>query len=168
MPMNTESERRRARRATLSLDEIIAAFALERDRHVTSGPATPAELRAVERAISRALPSSLSAFLRRCGAGLFFHGDEIFGPRRVMIHDIELVPDLLSIRGRLTKDGRLPDGYLPFHRARGLVHLIALDAAASGARIVSLPETEPHADLESFLEAIVLPRRLHDDAPVGG
>ena len=95
------------------------------------------------------------------GGGLYFHGHEIFGPKHVVIHDIELVPDVLTIRRWLSAQGiEVPAGVLPFHRARGVIHL--LDARpGSNERVLTLGGSATFPDLASFLDAIVLPRAVH-------
>lgn len=156
--IETEVERRQARRGTMPLVDILEAFARGADRHMTAGPATEQELRRLEQALGHPLPASFRAFLSRLGGGLFFHGHEIFGPRRVMIHDIELVPDVLSVRRRLVKEGGLPQGILPLHRARGVIHVIDVRPENGGEWIDTLSPSLPYADLASFLETVVLPR----------
>ena len=152
-----ERERRAPRAATLTLDQILEAFARDQAQHMTGGPASETDLREHERAIGKPLAGSLRAFLSRFGGGLFYHGHEIFGPHRVMIHDIELVPDIMSVRRRLGREGMdLPEGLIPFHRARGLIHF--MDLRQGGDAVLSLPWSAPCHDLPSFLETVVLPR----------
>jgi cell wall assembly regulator SMI1 len=150
-----EGERRKPRPATLSFDDILAAFQRDQDRHMNSGPSTQAELGHVEAALGVALPQPLRAFLMRFGGGIFYNGHEIFGPMRCMVHDIELVPDVLSVRQRLKEEHGLADGLIPLHRARGVVHVIDLRSGA----IARLDGGEPHPDLGAFLENVVMPRR---------
>jgi hypothetical protein len=159
-----DSERRQPRPATLRLEDVLDALAREESQHLTGGPSTEADLAALESALGFPLPSDLRAFLRRLGGGLFFQGHEIFGPRRVMRHDIELVPDILSMRRWLAQDrpAGVPEGFLPIHRARGVVHVMDARPARPGESIVSLTPETPYTDLASFLETVVLPRRPHD------
>lgn len=140
----------------MTLDEILDRFACHGDHHLTNGPATAVELRELERAVGRPLPASFRAFLRRLGGGLFYGGHEIFGPHRVMVHDIELVPSLTAIRSGPCAE-RLPDGLVPFHRIGGILHAFDLRDPADAERIVSLPCGSTYPDLPSFLEAVVLP-----------
>jgi hypothetical protein len=152
-----ESERRAPRPATRTLPEILDAFTRDAADHMTGEPSSERDLLQLERAVGRPLPASLRAFLSRFGGGLFYHGHEIFGPLRVMIHDIELVPDMLSVRRRLAREGVVPpEGLIPFHRARGLVHF--MDLRQPGDAVLSLPWSTPYPDLGSFLENVVLPR----------
>lgn len=122
---------------------------------MNSGPSTQAELGHVEAALGAALPQALRAFLMRFGGGIYYNGHEIFGPTRCMVHDIELVPDLLSMRQRLKDEGGLAEGLSPLHRARGVVHVIDLRSGS-----VALREGgDAYPDLAAFLENVVLPRR---------
>jgi len=159
-----ENERRRPRVAVLTFDEVLEAFEGAREEHILGSPSTEWELGRLEQTLGAPLPASFRVFLERLGGGLFFRGHEIFGPRRVMVHDIELVPDILSMRRTLAAQGStLPERAIPFHRARGTIHFLRLgggSGAANGAgEIVSLPASEASApNLESFLETVVMPR----------
>jgi hypothetical protein len=154
-----ERERRRPRPGSLKLGQILETFASAEDQHLRGEPASEDELSRLERELRCRLPESLRAFLGRFGGGLFFHGHEIFGPRRVVIHDIELVPDALAMRRRLEASATLPEGAIPFHRARGVVHLVDSRPESGGERVFSIPPAQPYPDLASFLESVVLPRR---------
>jgi hypothetical protein len=153
-----ETERRRPRQSSLNFEEVLAAFEHARDQHVLGGPATDVELWQLERTLGAPLPTQFRSFLSRLGGGLYFSGHEIFGTRRVMVHDIELVPDILSLRLALAAQGAaLPPLTIPFHRARGRVHCLKLAPEERG-RIVSIPEAPAAPNLESFLETVVMPR----------
>lgn len=117
--------------------------------------ATEDELRRLEEALGRPLPTPLRTLLREVGGGLYEGGHEIFGPSRVMIHDIELVPDLLTVRARLAAEGRLDPGLVAFHRGGATFHLLRTDGAGAG-RVISLPAGRVYADLASFLEQVLL------------
>src|SRR5262245_31370135 len=106
------------------MEDLIARCEADRGQHMTGGPASEDELRQLEAALGGPLPEAYRQFLRRLGGGVFYLKHEMFGARRVMIHDIELVPDVLSFRSRL---GALPPSWLPIHRSDGQVH--ALDLA---------------------------------------
>ncbi len=163
MPWGDETERRRTRRGVLSLDQVLEAFERDKAEHVLGSPSTEEELARLEQALGAPLPLPLRLFLARLGGGLFFRGHEIFGTRRLMVHDIELVPDILTMRRALEAQGiELPDGAIPIHRARGTVHFMRLDSGAAG-RIESIPPSAPCPDFSSFLEIVVLPR-----LPAGG
>jgi len=118
-------------------------------------PASEEDLDRLEEALGHPLPTSLRALLREVGGGLYEGGHEIFGPSRVMIHDIELVPDLLTMRARLIAQGLLPPQLLPFHRAGATLHLIRLEGA-DGDGVVSLPAGRVYGDLASFVEQVLL------------
>ena len=154
-----ETERRQARRGALTLDQVLDAFEHSKEEHVLGSRSTEAELTRLEQALGSTLPRSFRRFLTRLGGGLFFRGHEIFGTRRVMIHDIELVPDILSVCRTLEAQGvEIPQGTIPFHRARGTIHFMQLDGALGAGRIVAIPPGEPCPSFESFLEIVVLPR----------
>lgn len=159
-----EVERRRSRQGTLTLGEILDAFARHQDHHMIGDAASEQELRRVEQALGRALPASFRAFLTRFGGGLFFHGHEVFGPRRVMIHDIELVPDILTMVRRVASEG-LPAGLVPIHRARGVIHFLDLRPEGGGEQVVSFSGAAAFPNLASFLETVVLPRGSAADPP---
>jgi hypothetical protein len=128
--------------------------ALERDMsaHVTAGPSTDGELEALTRVLGSPLPEALACFLRRLGGGLYYNGDEIFGPRRVVIHDIELVPDILSVRSQLAKKQiPVPDGVIPFHRKGGTLHLV--DVRQGRDPVFAMPAAETFPDIRTFLYA---------------
>ena len=159
MSPKNETERRRTRPGLLTFDQILEVFERTRDEHAVGEPSTEEELARLEQSVGAPLPPSLRVFLTRIGGGLFFHGHEIFGPRRVMIHDIELVPDMLSVRRLLEAQGtKLPDHTIPIHRARGVVHVMRLGPAETAGQIESIPPAALSPNLESFLEIVVLPR----------
>src|SRR6476619_7184534 len=124
-------------------------------------PASEEELHRIDEALGRPLPAPLRSLLHEVGSGLYEGGHEIFGPLRLMLHDIELVPDLLSVRARLTADGLLHQHFLPFHRGGATFHLIRTEGAGSGC-VVSLPAGRVYADLASFIEQVLL--RAHGGA----
>jgi hypothetical protein len=140
----------------MTLDEIVERFARDGEYHLTNGPATAAELLALERAVGCPLPGSFRTFLARLGGGLFYAGHEIFGPHRVMVHDIELVPSLLTICSGPGAE-RLPVGLVPFHRMGAILHAFDLRGSAGAGRIVAFPYGSTYPELASFLEAEVLP-----------
>jgi hypothetical protein len=85
-----EGERRKPRPASLSMEDILAVFQRDQDRHMNSGPSTQTELGHLEAGLGTPLPPSFRSFLMRLGGGLFYNGHEIFGPTRCMVHDIDL------------------------------------------------------------------------------
>ena len=73
--------------------------ALERDRHRhLLAPSTEEDLQRLERAIEHPLPAQYRHFLGRLGGGIYYDRHEVFGAARLMIHDIELVPDVFAVR----------------------------------------------------------------------
>jgi SMI1/KNR4 family protein SUKH-1 len=140
----------------MTLDEIVERFARDGEYHLTNGPATAAELLALERAVGHSLPDSFRTFLARLGGGLFYAGHEIFGPHRVMVHDIELVPSLTAIRTGPCAE-RIPEGLVPFHRMGGTLHAFDLRGSAGAGRIVAFPYGSTYPELASFLDDEVLP-----------
>jgi hypothetical protein len=152
-------ERRTVKPGTLSLDQVLAAFTRDMDRHVTGGSASDTDLRRLEGVIGHRLPNSFRAVLTQLGGGLFFHGHEIFGPQRVMIHDIELVPGIVSVRDWLAHSRGLPEGLIPFHRARGVIHVLDLRLNDANERVSRLDGPDEYPNLATFLETVVLPRR---------
>jgi len=142
----------------MTLEEILERIELDQAQHMTGGPAAEQEIAELEGRLSRPLPASYRAFLSRLGAGIFYQQHEIFGSRRVMIHDIELVPDVVSMQRQLERDEpRLRQGQLPLHRAGGILHLIDLNPGADCGRVVRAEDQVGYPDLATFLEAIVLP-----------
>jgi len=126
----------------------------DRASHMLGGPCSELDLRAVEQALGLPLPPPLRLFLSRMGGGVFYLKHEVFGARRVMIHDIEIVPDILSFRAWLGPEVR-PD-VLPFHRADGRIHAMALGGDGSAVHV--LGETEArYPDLTSFFRQVVVP-----------
>ena len=117
-------------------------------------PATEEDLRHLERALGAPLPPELRALLSDIGAGLYEHGHEVFGPSRVMIHDIELVPDMLSMRARLGAEGAAPGQVVPFHRGGGAVHVIRIAGPRLG-EVLSLPPGATYPDLPTFIERVM-------------
>jgi len=140
--------------SSMHIEILLARCEADRNRHMAGGAASEEELRSVEEALRRPLPEPFRLFLRRLGGGVFYLKHEIFGARRVMIHDIELVPDLLSFRSWLGT--AVPAGLLPIHRADGKLHVLDLDAGpCAPVRPLGAPG-RTYPDFTSFLEQIVL------------
>src|SRR5688500_6397413 len=106
--------------ATPRMDELIGCLRAARDLHIVGSGGTEDDLRATEERLGHPLPSPFRHFLQRQGGGIYYLRHEIFGARRVMVHDIETVPDLLSFRQWL--GASVPAGWLPFHRSEGRIH----------------------------------------------
>jgi hypothetical protein len=139
-----------------------ALAALERDaaEHMIAGPTGDEELAQLEGRLGLRLPSAFRRFLERLGGGLFYEQHEIFGARRVLIHDIELVPDLVTFCRRLDAgDARPARGLLPFHRAGEVVHLLDLrDEGRASPAVRALDGSDRYPDFEAFLESLAPPR----------
>jgi hypothetical protein len=132
------------------LEKLLERIEEDASRHHTAGPASEADLAKLEAALGHALPAPFRAFLERSGSGLYYDRHEIFGPLHTMIHDIELVPPLLSVcRG-------LPPGVIPVHRADALVHFMDL---RGGGRVpvFSLLSSDRYSDFTTFLHEVVVP-----------
>jgi hypothetical protein len=144
----------------VTLEEALQILEKDQQRHMTAEPSSERELDSLEEALGRRLPEQFRSLLARLGGGILYERHEVFGTRRLMIHDIELVPDLVSFRHRLVDGGgpELADDLVPFHRADGVVHL--LDLRSSGvAYVMSADGKHSYPDLASFLEQVVLPGR---------
>ena len=118
-------------------------------------PASEDDLRRLEAALGSSLPQELRRLLREIGAGLYEHGHEVFGPARVMIHDIELVPDLLSVRARLGAADGMPRDAVPFHRGSRGIHFIRTAGPHAG-EVWSASGGTTYPDLGAFVEAVLL------------
>src|SRR5262245_10375647 len=121
------------------MDALISQCQAHCRDHMTSGPCAEAELQSIEDRLGAPLPPLFRLFLQRTGGGVYYLRHEIFGARRVMIHDIELVPDLLTFREWL---GAVPGEWLPIHRSEGRVHAIELGQGES-ARVRPLDGVGP-------------------------
>jgi hypothetical protein len=143
----------------MTIDEALARIEADRTAHMIAGPSDAAELAAIEAKLGRPLPEAFRAFLLRLGGGIFYQRHEVFGGHRTMIHDIELVPDLLSMKRRLEaeKTAGLREGLLPVHRAEGVVHLVELAEGPGYGRILCLTSPAVYADFASFLDKVVRP-----------
>jgi SMI1/KNR4 family protein SUKH-1 len=132
---------------------------LEKDlaRHMTTDRPSELELDALEEALGGKLPEQFRTLLSRVGGGIFYERHELFGARRLMVHDIELVPDLLSFHRRFAADNQTAPtaALVPFHRADGVVHLLDLRSGAEA--VVSADGGRSYPDLASFLLRVVIP-----------
>jgi hypothetical protein len=153
-----ERERMSAENAGGSrLEAALAAFERDAAEHLTAGPAEAGELRQLEEKLHLRLPTAFRCFLERLGGGLFYERHEIFGAHRVLIHDIEMVPDLVSFCRRIEADGgACGRRFLPFHRAGSVVHLLDVsnpDALSPAVR--SLDGSESYPDFVAFLQTLM-------------
>ena len=136
----------------MDLDTLLARLEADRARHLIAGPATPQEIAQLEQSLGCALPAALRALLTRVGWGLLYDRHELFGPRPLIIHDIELVPSLLVARRALAGPGGPRCGEaLPFHRTGGVVHAIDL----ADGRVLRADGGPGFPDLARFLEELV-------------
>jgi|1185.fasta_scaffold131498_2 hypothetical protein len=145
---------READEIALRLARAIATLAAGSEARMTA-PVPEHDLDRIERALDHPLPEELRTMLRALGAGLYEQGHEVLGPTRVMIHDIEIVPDMLSVRARLAAEGGLEPGLVPFHRVGGRVHLVRASGPRSG-EVVSIPEGAIYPHLAAFIEQVLL------------
>jgi hypothetical protein len=143
----------------VTIEEALGALARDRGRHMMTELASERDLDVLEEALGERLPEDFRALLVRFGGGIFYERHELFGARRLMIHDIELVPDLLSFRRLLAAEGgpAAEAGLVPFHRADGKVHLLDL-RRATRAPVLSAEGERSYPDLACFLEQVVIPR----------
>src|SRR3954468_24338318 len=138
------------------IDELILRCEAEGGLHITGEGNADEELVGIETRLGHRLPTPYRVFLRRLGGGVYYLRHEIFGARRVMTHDIELVPDVLSFTQWLGRT--VPAGWLPIHRSAEGVHVIQL-GVADPAPVRALGGVGiTYADFTSFLEALVLTR----------
>jgi SMI1/KNR4 family protein SUKH-1 len=137
------------------LASFIESLGMRADARMTAR-ASEEDLRRLEETLGRAVPEPLRTLLREVGGGLYEGGHEFFGPTRVMIHDIELVPDMLTMRARLGAGGHLEENLLPFHREGSTVHLLRTDGEGRG-QVIAHPAGRVYPDLVAFVEQVVLP-----------
>jgi hypothetical protein len=135
------------------VDALIACLRTARDRHIVGGGCTEEDLRATEERLGHALPLAFRLFLQRQGGGIYYLRHEIFGARRVMVHDIEMVPDLLSFRQWLA--AAAPDGWLPIHRTEGRMHAIRLGGEEPAPVRALEPGGPTYPDFATFLESLI-------------
>lgn len=142
----------------VAINEVLAILERDRARHLTADPLSEWELDQAEQALGLQLPREFRIFLAHLGGGILYEAHEVFGPRRLMVHDIELVPDFVSFRRHFiaTRSEARDECFLPFHRAGGLVH--GFDLSEKGEPGVhSLDRTRSYPSLAHFLQAVVLP-----------
>ena len=127
--------------------DVLGAVERHAAEHLRFGAVPPADVAELEARIGRRLPPALAAALETIGNGIFFGKEELLGPRRLMIHDIELLPDMMTVKART--EG-LPEDWLPFHRCDGALHVVDLAPAAFG-EVRSWPDRASHGDVAAFL-----------------
>jgi hypothetical protein len=135
------------------LDALIARLRTARDLHIVGSGCTDEDLRVTEERLSQPLPQVFRLFLQRQGGGIYYLRHEIFGARRVMVHDIEMVPDLLSFNHWLGT--AVPDGWLAIHRSEGRVHAIRV-GVKEPAPVRAIEVGGPsYPDFTNFLESLI-------------
>lgn len=138
------------------MDDALAVLERDGAPHLTQR-CSERDLDVLEEALGQRLPADFRALLARVGGGILYDKHELFGGRRLMVHDIELVPDLMSVRRRLEESRpRWPAHLVPIHRCEGELHLLDL-SPANGSAPVLAEDGRAWPDLPAFLEAVVLP-----------
>jgi len=150
----------------MTIAEVLELIERDQPRHMTAEPASEPELDRLEAALGVRLPPEFREFLARLGGSILYERHEVFGPRRLMVHDIELVPDLLSFREQFARRGgaELARALVPFHRADGVVNLLDLREGAELA-VVSEDGARSYSDLACFLEQAVIPSKEPPGSP---
>ncbi len=126
---------------------LAAQIGRRESEHLRFGPVPPAEIAALEARIGRSLPPALVSALETVGNGIFFGKEELFGPRRMMVHDIELLPDMMTVKAAAPG---MPEAWLPFHRRDGALHVVDLSDEFFG-QVRSWPEGAPQGGVADFL-----------------
>jgi hypothetical protein len=135
------------------IDDLIARCEADGGLHITADGNTDEELSAIEARLGYSLPTAYRAFLHRLGGGVYYMRHEIFGTVRVMTHDIELVPDVLSFTRWL--GATVPPGWLAVHRSAEGVHVIQL-GVPDPAPVRALGGVgTTYADFTAFLARLV-------------
>jgi hypothetical protein len=144
----------------MNIDQALAVLEHDHVSHLTQ-LCSEKDLDQLEASLGRRLPTSYRALLARVGCGILYDRHEIFGGRRLMLHDIEMVPDLLSLRARLEADGsrRWPETLVPFHRTCGVFHLLDLSGGEGPVPVTAAETGRTYPDLPDFLEAVILLRK---------
>ena len=135
-----------------AFDRVASVLERDRTRHLLAA-ATLDDLDRLEHAVGLPLPPQYRQLLTRLGGGILYDRHELFGPRRLMIHDIELVPDVLSVRARRAHAGL--DGspfFLPLHRSGADLHWLDLRDGS----VRDLSGSRRYCDLAAFLEDVVV------------
>lgn len=115
--------------------------------HLRFGPVPREEITALEARLGRPLPPALAAVLEKLGNGIFFGKEELLGPRRLMVHDIELLADMMTVKAQAPG---MPEDWLPFHRCDGVIHAVDLSPAAFG-QVRAWPGGAPRGEIADFL-----------------
>ena len=143
------------------MDEVLAVLERDGAHHLTQR-CSERDLDVLEEALGQRLPADFRTLLARVGGGILYDTHELFGGRRLMVHDIELVPDLMSVRRRLEESRpRGPAHLVPIHRCGGELHLLDLSFPDASAAVVA-EDGRTWPDLPAFLEAVVLRDHVAD------
>ena len=135
-------------------DPVHDAVERHSAEHLRFEPVPHEQIAELEARIGQRLPLELAAMLETVGNGIFFGREELFGPRRLMVHDIELLPDMMSVKAATPG---IPGEWLPFHRCDGALHVVDLRPEALGA-VYSWPAAVHQGDVGSFLASRLMPR----------
>jgi hypothetical protein len=138
----------------MTIDQAIGMLEQDQRRHLTADRPSERDLDVIEEALGSKLTEDFRTLLARLGGGILYERHEVFGAHRLMVHDIELVPDLVSFREHFARRGSLADGLVPFHRADGVVNLLDVRDGA----VISEDGARSYSSLSSFLEKAVLSR----------
>jgi hypothetical protein len=133
---------------------LLAAVKRHAPEHLRFGGVAPAEIGSLEERLGRRLPPALVEVLESLGNGIYFGREELFGPRRLMVHDIELLPDMMSVKAQAHG---LPEPWLPFHRRDGVVHAVDLSPEGYG-EVHAWPGGTACGPVAAFLEGCLTPR----------
>jgi SMI1/KNR4 family protein SUKH-1 len=148
----------------MTIDDALALLERDAALHLTQR-CSEHELDALEEALGQCLPADFRSLLVRVGGGILYDRHEVFGGRRLIVHDIELVPDLLSMYRLLAEShANWPAHLVPMHRSQGVLHLLDLSAGAGHAS-VQAADGRAWPNLPAFLDAVVLPARPPVQAP---
>ena len=134
------------------MTDIFDSVERHPQEHLRFEPVPREEIAELEARLGRRLPPELAAMLETVGNGIFFGREELFGPRRLMVHDIELLPGMMTVKAATPG---LPEDWLPFHRCDGALHVVDLAPEAGGA-VYSWPDRVHRGDVGSFLASRLL------------
>ena len=115
--------------------------------HLRFGAVPREQITALEAFLRRPLPPALTAVLETVGNGIFFGKEELLGPRRLMVHDIELLADMMTVQAQAPE---LPESWVPFHRCDGVLHVVDVSPEAFG-QVHSWPDGAVRGDIADFL-----------------
>jgi hypothetical protein len=129
------------------MGHLIETVERHAPEHLRFGAVPREQIMALEACLGRPLPAALTAVLESIGNGIFFGKEELLGPRRLMVHDIELLADMMSVKAQAPG---LPEAWLPFHRCDGVIHAVDLAPATFG-QVHAWPGGAPCGDIAVFL-----------------